>query len=322
MFTFDVRGVKLEHTPFWLDAHRKTPFSFVSHGHSDHLKNHDSILATPPTVLFHAMRAKQKKAIPLEFGQEWELDKAVIRLYPAGHILGSAMIRVEYNGSSLLYTGDFKIRENETCEPIEIPRADILIMESTFGRPEYVNPHSRETLVGEIKDFIDTCLANSITPVVMGYSLGKAQEAMKIIGDMGYNVKVHFSAWRFSKVYYDYGVRFRNCAPWYEKQVAPGEVLIIPPHLMMSRRIKNMPSRYRSVFLSGWANSENGMKFNSHHSIALSDHADFQELLDFIKTVNPSQVYTTHGDKDFPQYIREIGYDARYLEPTKTVLSS
>ena len=83
-----------------------------------------------------------------------------------------------------------------------------------------------------------------------------------------------------------------------------------------------MPGKYKTVFLSGWANRENGFTFNSHHSIALSDHADFQELLDFIKQVNPEKVFTTHGDKDFPQYIREIGYTAEYLEPTQQVLSS
>ncbi len=322
MFSYDVRGVKLKHTPFWIDAHRKTPFSFISHGHSDHLKNHDKVLGTPATLRFHDMRAKQKETISLDYGELFELDNSKITLYSAGHVLGSAMIKVEYQGQSLLYSGDFKVQENETCEPIQIPQADILIMESTFGRPEYVNPHSREKLVDDIMDFIDDCLLKGITPVVMGYGLGKAQEAMKIIGDLGYQVKVHHYAWRFSKVYYDFGVRFKNCSPWYEKEMVKGEVLIIPPHLMMSRRIKNMPNRYKTVFLSGWANSNNGFRFHSHHSIALSDHADFQELLDFIKTVDPAMVYTTHGDKDFPNYIRDIGYKAEYLEPTKEVLPS
>lgn len=320
MFQCDVKGIKLYTTDMWLDAHRNTDFSFVSHGHSDHLKNHKKILATPPTVQFHAMRARQKDVIPLDYETEYELDDLKICLYPAGHILGSAMIYVERRDISLLYTGDFKLQPSATCEPVKIPKADYLIMESTFGRPEYVVQKSREILIEEIISFIQDCFKSNYTPVVMGYSLGKAQEAMKIIGDRGYKTLVHHAAWRFASVYNEYGVQFQNCEPWHEQPVEPGDVLIIPPHLMGLRKLKNLPMRYKSVFLSGWANSATGARFGSNHCIALSDHADFQELLQFIKTVNPQKVFTTHGDCDFPGYIRDIGYHAELLHPESQVV--
>jgi len=273
MFFYDHKGIKLNSQEFWLDAHHKTPFSFVSHGHADHLKNHNKILATPSTVQFHAIRAKQKEAIPLNFGEPFELDHARITLYPAGHVLGSAMALVETEHGSLLYTGDFKVKKSFTAEEIETPKADVLIMESTFGNPEYQLPTS-EQMVQELTDFIDDCLQKNIAPIVMGYSLGKAQEAMKIIGDAGYDTRVHRSAWELAKVYRQFGVEFKNCSPWKDEYLPPGQVLIIPPHLFRFNKIKNLPAKRRTVLLSGWNNSEIGMRFRSDHYISMSDHAD------------------------------------------------
>ncbi len=316
MFLYDRRGIKLYAHDFWLDARRKVPFSFVSHGHSDHLKNHDKILATPPTVQIHALRARQREVIELELGCVYELEESTVELFPAGHILGSAMIRIQRDDVTLLYTGDFKIKPGWTTQPIDIPHADILIMESTFGSPDYVYNQSSDFLVSELFSFIYDCHQESITPIVMGYTLGKAQEAMKILGDAGYKTWVHRSAWEIAAIYRQNGVEFSNCSLWNGQLVRHGEVLIIPPHLFRYRKINSLPSRFRTVLLSGWADSPTGSRFGCDHSIPLSDHADFEELLQFVKTVNPHKVYTTHGFKDFPQHIKNIGYDAEILSYT------
>lgn len=313
MFSYDARGIKLDGTDFWLDAHRKVPFSFVSHGHSDHLKNHDAILATPPTIQFHARRARQKKAIPLNFREQYEIGDAIIELFSAGHILGSAMCRVRANDMSLLYTGDFKMKKSCTAGDIDIPHADILIMESTFGSPEYIYDHSQDFLQGELIDFIEDCFRAAITPVVMAYALGKAQEAMKILGTAGYNVRVHRAAWELAKIYMQFGIEFENCTPWKEESLAPREILLVPPHSLYFKKVKVLPMRYRTVFLSGWANGPTGNRFGADCTIPLSDHADFNELLDFVRQVNPQKIYTTHGFENFPSHLRAIGYDAELL---------
>ncbi len=317
MFSYDARGIKINGSDFWLDAHRKTAFSFVSHGHADHLKNHDIILATPPTVQFHAFRARQKKAIPLDFGRDFQFGDMKIELFPAGHILGSAMIRIELDGVSLLYTGDFKMKKSWTACAIEIPQADILIMESTFGDPQYVYDHTQEDLLGELLGFVEDCFRGNASPIVMGYALGKSQEAMKMLGDAGYKVRVHRAAWELAKIYRQFGVEFQNCTPWKHEILAPDEVLIIPPHSLRFKKVSNLPLRKRFVFLSGWANSPNGTRFGAEHTIPLSDHADFNELLDFVRRVDPKKVYTTHGFESFPQYLRDIGYDAELLQETE-----
>ena len=321
MFSYDARGIKINSLDFWLDAHRKVLFSFVSHGHADHLKNHDTILATPATIQFHAHRARQKKAIPLNLGEKYELDYIIIELFPAGHEMGSAMSRVEIDGMSLLYSGDFKMKKSWTADDIKIPNADILIMESTFGDPQYIYDHSQDYLRDEVFNFVEDCFRSGTTPLVMGYALGKAQEAMKMLGDAGYKVRVHRAAWELAKIYMQFGITFENCTPWKDESIAADEVLLIPPHSLKFNRVRNLPARYRTVFLSGWANSPNGMRFGAHHTIPMSDHADFNELLEFVRQVNPHKIYTTHGFDHFPQYLRDIGYDAELLtETTQTSL--
>lgn len=313
MFTYDQKGIQIEGRELWLDALRKVSFSFVSHGHTDHLKNHVRILATPATARFHALRARKAEVVPLRFGETLEFEGMRIRLYPAGHILGSAMIHIEHQGASLLYSGDFKLRPSATCEPIEVPQADILITESTYGHPHYVVERSREQLIGELVDFISDAICRGQTPVVMAYTLGKSQEAMKILGDLGFSVRVHPGIWQIAEVYRDFGVAFANCAPWEGAQIGPEEVLIVPPHVAFTRALQFVPRR-RTVFLSGWTQGGHGPGWRTDHRIPLSDHADFYELIEFVGQVRPQKIYTTHGFADFPGHLRAAGWDAEMLE--------
>ncbi|MDZ7316411.1 MAG: MBL fold metallo-hydrolase [candidate division KSB1 bacterium] len=312
MFLFDERGIKLEGVDFWLDAQRATPFSFVSHGHSDHLKNHAQILATPPTILFHALRARQKKAVALDYHRPYFVGDLKIELYPSGHVLGAAMIRIERNGRSLLYTGDFKIKAGLTAEPIVIPRADILIMESTFGHPAFTFSEEGDPKA-QLLDFIEECIRKKTTPVVMAYGLGKAQEAMKLLGSAGYDVRVHHDAWRIARIYEQFGISFEGCSLWRHEPLNGRQVLIIPPHAVRFRRAAGLPVKRRTVLLSGWAKSPLGNRFGADHCIPLSDHADFNELIFFVRQVQPQKIYTLHGFEDFPLYLRDLGYDAEYL---------
>ncbi len=312
MFHYDVKGIKIKGAELWLDALRKVSYSFVSHGHSDHLKNHLKILATPPTVCFHALRSRQGAVQTLEFGQVYELDGARVRLFPAGHVLGSAMIHVERDDLSLLYSGDFKLRPSATCEAIEIPHADILITESTYGHPQYVVDQDREMLIEELTGFIEDCFADGYVPVVMAYTLGKSQEAMKILGDRGHSVAVHPSIWQMAQVYERFGVAFSNCEPWAGAQIGPRQVLIVPPHVTFTRALQFV-GRRRTVFLSGWVRRGHGPGWRTDHTIPLSDHADFYELIEFVRRVAPQKVYTTHGFANFPDHLRDLGWDAEML---------
>jgi len=313
MFLYDQKGIQVKGVELWLDAKRKVSYSFVSHGHADHLKNHTRVLGTPATLRFHALRARQQHVVELPFGQLLTIDDLTVELFPAGHILGSAMIRIERDGLSLLYTGDFKLTESLTAEPIQIPRADILIMESTYGHPQYVVDKDRSQLTAELCQFIEECLRGHISPVVLAYSLGKAQEAMKLLGDLGYDVQVHHSAWEMAEVYRGLGIDFPNCRLWDGEPLQPNQVLILPPHIARMQSLRPI-APYRSVLLSGWTNGLPTQRWLADKVIPFSDHADFSGLLEFAQQVKPKKIYTTHGFADFPYYLRNLGFDAEGLD--------
>ena len=311
LFVYE-KGIRLVDSDLWLDAERKVSFSFVSHGHADHLKNHTKIIGTKPTIRFFEHRKKKVDAVPLDFNEPYQIDGYTIELYPAGHILGSAMIKVEKNGVSLLYTGDFKMRPSKTAEMIEIPHADILIMESTFGRPEYTFVDTEKLHMDLIK-FVEETLNWGATPAILAYSLGKGQEAMKLLGEHGFQLKIWGAMWELAEIYQEFGITFPNCTPWHYQPLR-GEVLVMPPQALRYRAVQKI-TRLRTLLLSGWgADSKAKYRYGADEAIAFSDHADFNELIDFIKKINPQKVYTTHGFDDFPQYVRAEGFNAVQLE--------
>lgn len=312
MFHNDTSGIKIAHTDFWLDAKRKVSYSFVSHGHADHLKSHTKILATPPTVKFHAIRNKQRDVKSVVYGETIEHDDMHIKLFPSGHILGSAMIQIERDGQILLYTGDLKLRKSLTADRIQIPEADILIMESTYGHPDYIVNRDQDSLIEELMECITCTIQEGLAPIVLAYNLGKAQEAMKILGDAGFQIRVHPTAWSLAQIYQEFGITFNNCFPWDGLAPEQGVVLIIPPHLARSRDIKTL-SRRRAILLSGWANRKGTPWFHYDHAIPFSDHADYNELIEFAQRVNPKKIFTTHGFPEFPDRLKRLGFNAEIL---------
>ncbi|MCR4437740.1 MAG: MBL fold metallo-hydrolase RNA specificity domain-containing protein [bacterium] len=318
MFTYD-RGIRLSGSELWLDAEHKVDFSYVSHGHADHLKSHNRIIATAPTARFFQQRQRQVQVQEVAYRQPFELDGFTIELYPSGHILGSSMILIERNGVSLLYTGDFKLRESATAESIQIPQADILIMECTFGKSEY-RFLDRDTLIAGLVHFVEETLLWGAVPAVLAYSLGKGQEAMKLLGDHGFRVKAWPAMWELALIYREFGIEFRNCEPW-DYGSLRGEVLVIPPQALRYRSVGSIP-RLRTLLLSGWAADPAAKyRYGADEALPFSDHADFDELIEFVRKVRPKQVFTTHGFSEFPVYLRAEGFAAQELGSGEQQLS-
>ncbi len=319
MFHLHEKGIKLSARDLFLDARRVVDFSFVSHGHSDHLRNHKRILATPATAKFYrkffASRRRQAELIELPYHQKYVHEELQITLYPAGHILGSAMILIEQNGQRLLYTGDFKLHRGKTAEAIEIPEADVLIMESTYGLPEYDFGAHREELPQKLRDWIDRTQRQGYTPVVLAYALGKAQEAMAILEEMDCSVRVYPQIWELAQIYGEFGIQFERSGSMAEGVDPDRDVIVMPPAaLRRSVHLLNFP--FRTMFLSGWATSPRAFSWvRWDDALPFSDHADFDELIEFVFRVNPKKVYTLHGFPEFAEALRKAGYDAEFLGP-------
>jgi DNA ligase-1 len=235
-----------------------------------------------------------------------------ITLVPAGHIFGSAMSLIECEGESLLYTGDFKLRRGRSAEVCQPVRADVLIMETTFGRPEYCFPPTEDVLKGVVR-FCQEALDNDETAVLYGYSLGKSQEILSSLGAAGLPIMLHGSVFNMTKVYEQFGHSF----PPYEKYEsgnAQGKVLLCPPSVAGSAMVRSL-GKTRAAVLTGWAvNAGCRYQYRCDAAFPLSDHADFPDLIEFVQQVQPKHVYTLHGfAADFAQTLRGLGFIATAL---------
>lgn len=174
-------GLYLPQVGWWLDAPSPVERSFVSHAHSDHIAAHREIICSASTARLMRTRLPGKRtehALPFGHAEQLTAD-CTVTLHPAGHIFGSAQVLLAHEAhGSLLYTGDFKLRPGLSAERCATPRADVLIMETTFGLPRYVFPPTEQVLAG-IVAFCRQSLADGATPVLFGYSLGKSQELLQ-----------------------------------------------------------------------------------------------------------------------------------------------
>ena len=317
-------GPKLAGTDFYLDSRRPRGISFVSHAHSDHLSSHKLAVATPATLAFAATRVKIGQSVPLAFRQMHELDcHHRLALHAAGHTFGSAMIRIERDdGQSLLYTGDCKMRPGPTADAADPPHADVLVTESTYGRPLFRFPpfaavaEQLLTLVGE-------AIRDGRQPIVMGYALGKAQHAVKVLTDAGFPVTEHGAVAKLSDVYESLGVvlgpRRRYQAGDFRGSAAlPIEergVLVAPPQVARSFFSQQFERRM-TIMLSGWALLKGAeFRYGVDHVLPISDHCDFDELLELIERVKPKKVLSLHGFANFPDILRARGIDADLAKP-------
>ena len=304
-------GIRISDTGLWLDATRKVPFSFVSHAHSDHVRCHEKIIATPPTISLIKLRHRKLNAIPLNYDQEYAINDAIIKLYPAGHILGSAQILILKDNIRILYTGDFKTEKSDTAEPFTTVPADVLIMESTFGAPQYVFP-KKWVIIEKMVKFIEQCFQQGQVPVVMGYRIGKAQEALKILGDLNYQISLHPLIEPVVKIYEQYGVSFKNYQT-YRGEDLRNRILIVPPHLSRGHLVKKIWNA-KKLILTGWAVIPDAKyRFAAHEAIPFSDHADYQQLIQYVHKVNARKIFITHGFLSFVQDLRREGFDADLL---------
>lgn len=311
MFSYN-KALLINDIQLWLDSTQVKDFGFISHGHSDHIARHRKIICSPATADLVAMRLKNPNCLKLGYKQPYAIDQAIISLYPAGHILGSAQIKIKLKGTSLLYTGDFRISPALTAETFEYVDNDILIMESTFGLPQYKFP-SRHRVQTELLDLCSDLLKLGKIPAIFAYTLGKGQEALKILGDAGLPVAVDPSILRYIPIYQKYGLSFQSFSK-FEKENYKNKVVLLSVNSRFRRDLRTDSKIYR-IFLSGWAmqNSRlSNMDFDK--VLPLSDHADFSELLQLVETLKPQKIYCTHGFPQFVSFLRNAGYRAYHLE--------
>ncbi|MEO7167390.1 MAG: ATP-dependent DNA ligase [Chthoniobacterales bacterium] len=304
------RGVFLPNENIWLDPWDAKPFAFVSHAHSDHIARHDEIIVSERTSrLMQARLPGERNEHVLPFGVPSTVRGLAVTLLPAGHIFGSAQLFLETDAGSLLYTGDFKLRPGRSAEATEWQQADTLIMETTYGLPRYRLPPT-ELVVQQIVAFCREALEEGATPVLLGYSLGKAQEILCALAEARLQPMLHGAVFRMTQIYEQFGQTFCEYERYNADAVA-GKVLVCPPSANRSRMLEKIPNK-RVAMISGWAVDPNAVyRYQVDAAFALSDHADYDDLLRYVELVQPKRVLTLHGfAAEFARDLRERGIEA------------
>ncbi|MEY2540580.1 MAG: ligase 1 [Verrucomicrobiota bacterium] len=304
------RGVYLPAQDLWLDPCDAKSLAFVSHAHSDHIAPHKEIIVSERTArLMQARLPGARNEHVLPFGEMRRVREVDLMLLPAGHIFGSAQIFLKTENDSLLYTGDFKLRHGKSAEPAEWRQADTLIMETTYGLPRYRLPPT-EQVVDQIVAFAREAIDEGEVPVLLGYSLGKAQEILCALEGAGLTPMLHGSVFQMTRIYEQFGQSFCKYVRYNANDVA-GKVLICPPSANRSRMLEKIP-RKRVAMISGWAVEPSAIyRYQVDAAFPLSDHADYDDLLRYVDLVQPKRVLTLHGFAvPFAQDLRDRGVEA------------
>ncbi|MGD9721411.1 MAG: MBL fold metallo-hydrolase RNA specificity domain-containing protein [Pirellulales bacterium] len=311
MFHFD-RGLKLTKADLAIDCRRRQPRGFISHAHTDHMARHEYALCTPDTAALYHRRYGPRPTRHLPYRQPLEWSGLRLTTYPAGHCLGSAMLLAEDGTQSLLYTGDFKLGESATAERAELPHADVLVIESTYGRPLYRHP-PRQRVIDQLLTLVRAAIDSGATPVIEAYVMGKSQEVTRILTSHGFPVLQHPKIFEISQVYQACGVELGDCLP-YPGQPLPGHVVVVPPRMHRGGRLPGLKKTV-TFAVTGWATHEHTrVRLGVDHAVPLSDHADYDELFEAVERVAPRVVYCTHGPASFVDCLRAAGHNAHPLE--------
>ncbi|MES2828003.1 MAG: exonuclease [Bacteroidota bacterium] len=286
----DKTGLFCRYGDFYLDPKEPTKNAVISHAHGDHaIGGHQHIWCTQATALFMQHRYRKNAGANfniLEYHQAININGVLISLIPAGHMLGSGMILMEYLGIRYLYTGDYKLQPDDTCEPIEFVKADVLITETTFADPLTSHPIAEEEILK---------LNSTESNIMLGaYVLGKAQRLISLMNKFcpQKRILLHFSMVPFVKIYEQMGIDVGKYEIYDRKVMKTNQtqmVYMVPP-MVFNSYFKAI--NVVRVFATGWKHlqSGNGMQ------LYISDHADWKDILHTIEQVKPSQVWTNHGN--------------------------
>lgn len=320
------RGVYLPEMGLWLDALRKQDTSVISHAHSDHTARHRRPVLTHGTRLLLGEYLDRSEPVELEFGETLDFPDCAVTFYPAGHCLGSAQTLVESRatGERLVYTGDLRVQPSPINEAHRQVPCDVLVIESTYGRPDYAFP-PQEDAIGTAMRVMAQWIEQGAVPVVLGWRLGKAQEALYHLLSAGFRVACENSVYEIAQRYEEGGVKFPGEYRACDGEFREGEVLVFPPGKKSRETVHGITPERRPVRyleLTGWAAGAGvkpwGRGRPGDASLPYSDHADFNDLVAYVDGVRPRQVYTVFGFPDLAEHLRRKGYSAIHLGKNAT----
>ena len=293
-------GIYVRPADAWVDPSEPKPRALITHGHGDHARGgHGEVWATPETLAIMGVRYGEQIGRPMAYGECTKLGEVEISFVPAGHVLGSAQIVLEYRGERAVVSGDYKRREDPTCAPFVPTPCDIFITEATFGLPVFRHPDTGS----EIDRLLHRLHSDPSRCVLVGaYALGKAQRVISELRARGHHdpIYYHGAVERLCHLYEQFGVdlgELRHCASATKAEMA-GHIVIAPPGALNDRWSRRLPDPVTAM-ASGWMRiRQRARQRNVELPLVISDHADWDELTQTIRDVAPKEVWITHGRED------------------------
>ena len=314
LIEFSDKGLYCPQGQFYIDPWRPVPRAIITHAHSDHARAGSQ---------YYLCHRQSRPLLQLRLGDnhyetvEWNaavyMNGVKISLHPAGHMIGSSQVRVEYNGEVWVVSGDYKTEDDGISGRFEPIRCNTFVTESTFGLPIY-NWLPQETLFDRMRYWVQQNIAAGKTSVVLAYSFGKAQRVIKALEGCADNILVHGAVFNAQQALKDAGWQFPEVikvTPEMPAALFHRSVVVAPGSAADSPWLRRMqPLSIGNC--SGWMQVRGNMRRqNVDAGFALSDHADWKGLLQSVKATGAQKVYVTHGFQSvFSRYLIENGIDA------------
>jgi len=297
-------GLFCEPGGFHIDPVRPVPRAVITHGHADHARpGHGAVLASPETLAIMDVRMGEGRAgavqQPLHYGQVLTIGDVRVWLQPAGHVLGSAQVAMEYRGSRAVVSGDYKRAHDPTCLPFEPISCDVFVTEATFALPVFRHPPAEDEVAKLLRS---VSLFPERTHVVGAYALGKAQRVIKLLREGGWDrpIYLHGAMVPLCQAYERMGVELGPLLPAtvQDKAALVGAIVIAPPSAIQDRWARRMSDPVTAV-ASGWMQIRQRARTKGVElPLIISDHSDWDALLQTLDDVGAPEVWVTHGREE------------------------
>lgn len=317
LITWTDKGLFCEAGGFYIDPHRSVDTAIITHAHSDHARRGSKkyICVKSGIELLRTRLSKNIAVQGYEYGESFQLGEVKVSFHSAGHILGSAQVRVQRGSEVWVASGDYKREHDPSCEPFESVKCDTFITEATFGTPKFVwkknLEHGRMIHEWWNRDRERNC-------ILFGYSLGKAQRILAELAPFTErSVLIHDSISALTECYRQEG---RSLAPTellhqkLESGPLAGELILAPPSILTESWI-HLLGKYETAFASGWMQGKGGYgRARFDKGFVMSDHADWEDLNLTIEETGAKKVYVQHRDGVLIRHLRDKGIEAHSIE--------
>jgi putative mRNA 3-end processing factor len=319
LVTSDAAGLHCAAGGFHIDPWGESELALLTHAHADHARpgSRAYVCAEPSVPLARKRLGRDAPVRGVPYGERFALGSASVSFHPAGHVLGSAQVRIESGGEVWVVAGDYKRAEDPTCAPFEVLPCDVFVTEATFGLPIY-RWDEPARVTDEILEWWDRNRAAGVASILFCYALGKAQRILaELAKRTDRTVLVHGAVEALTRLYREAGVTMLATEPVAEqpkKRGYAGELVLAPLSASGSTWMRRFGA-HETAFASGWMRVRGTRRRQGYdRGFVLSDHADWPALLRTVEETGARRVRVTHGyAPELARYLAERGHDTAVL---------